>query len=418
MSLDNLRTVNLDNGMRIICRRNEANPTVSFSLRFSSGSALDPVEKTGLSSFAGSLITKGTESRTPAEIALNIDNLGMEMGFSAGKHTSSLSGKVLSENLKKGLELSGQVLFSPQPPMDEMERMRQRILTGITMQMDDPAAVAMDRLMEMLYGPDHPYGTSMKKSMETIPGITLDDINHWYESSLKPGGVVGVVVGDIDLDNIDKLLKSTLGKWQGEGSFEVAPLAGANTPAEPVKELLAMPGKSQCDIALGFAGIDRYHPDYYALQVGNTIMGRMGLGGRVGQKVRDKEGMAYYAYTYFDAGVTPGPYIFRAGVNPVNVEKAIEYALEEMGKVAASGVTREELDDAVIYMTGGMARQVETNSGMAGIIMQQDLFGLGEDFYLRYPGILKALSLEDVNKAMNTHVKTGSYCLAIAGPQG
>lgn len=201
----------------------------------------------------------------------------------------------------------------------------------------------------------------------------------------------------------------------GSRGFNVNPDPAENLKS--AKDYIKMPGKSQSDVATGFIGINRKHPDYYALQVGNTVMGRMGLGGRVGQKVRDKEGMAYYAHTFFDAGIDAGPYIFRAGVNPGNVDKAIEYALGEMKNVVAKGITQQEMEDAIVYMAGGLARQVETNSGMAGVILQQDLFELGDDFYLRYSEILQNLTLDDVNKALAKHVQTENYCLVVAGPE-
>lgn len=415
MSIEGLKKFTLPNGMRIIARRNPANPTVSFQFRTSSGSSDDPNEKMGLTGLASSLITKGSAKHSAGEIAESIDRLGMEMGFSSGKHTGSLSGKVLVDVFSKALALAREVLSSPAPPREELDRMRQRILTGLMMKLDDPGAVATDKMMEMIFGAEHPYGRPSRLALETIPNITLDDVHGWYEQRIKPGAFIGVIVGDIDLGEIEKLVTRALGSWEGGGEFALIPADDVAVPAEPKFEQIEMPGKTQSDVALGFPGIRRSDEDYYALLAGNTALGRLSLGGRVGQRVRDAEGMAYYAYTNFDAGVGAGPYMFRAGVAPQNVDRAVELALEEMEKVRKEGLTAEEVEDSIVYLAGSMARQTETNGGMAATIMNQELYGLGDDYYLCFPDIMRALTLDEVNAALAKHLHPEGYCLAVAG---
>lgn len=416
MNIEGLKKFTLPNGMRIIARRNPANPTVSFQFRTSSGSADDADEKTGLTGLSSSLITKGSAKHSAAAIAESIDSLGMEIGFSGGKHTGSLGGKVLADVLPKALALAREVLSTPAPPKDEMDRMRQRIITGLMMKLDEPAAVATDKMAEMIFGADHPYGRPARRALETMPNLTLDDVHGWYEQRIRPGAFIGVIVGDIDLGEVEKIVTRTLGSWKGGGEFALTPATNVAVPAEPKFERMEMPGKTQSDVALGFPGIRRSDADYYALLAGNTALGRLSLGGRIGQRVRDAEGMAYYAYTTFDAGVGAGPFMFRAGVAPQNVDRAVELALEEMVKVRKEGLTAEEVNDSVVYLAGSMARQTETNGGMAATIMNQELYGLGDDYYLRFPDIMRALSLDDVNAALGRHLHPEGYCLAVAGP--
>lgn len=413
-----VHTFTLANGMKILCRRNPANPTVSLNLRVAAGGADDSNAKTGLAAFATSLATKGTSLRTAAQIAEVIDSLGMDIGFSAGQHTSSLSARLLAESLHPALALVTEILSSTRPPTDEMERMRARISTGIRMKLDDPAAVATDQLDELIYGPDHPYGRGLDGKLESVGKITLDDIHGWYRGNLQPGAVVGVIVGDVEPNEIERIARDTFGGWSGSGSFSIEAAPDVAPPAAPVRRDIPMPGKTQSDIALGFPGIRRSDPDFYALTVGNTVLGRLSLGGRIGRRVRDAEGMAYYAYTTFDAGVGAGPFMFRAGVNPANVDRAIELALEEMTLVKREGITAEEMEDAVLFLSGSMARQVETNAGMAAIMINQELFGLGDDYYLRYGEILRSLTLDQVNSALGRILLPEKYCLAVAGPRG
>ncbi|HUX06953.1 MAG TPA: pitrilysin family protein [Acidobacteriota bacterium] len=409
--------ITLRNGMRLLARRNTANPTVSLQLSFAAGAVDDPRGKVGLANFARALLTKGTARHNAAWIAERIDDLGLELGFSSGRHTLGLGARVLAENLRPALKLIREIIAEPQPPAEEFEKMRARIATAIRRRLDDPASVAGETLAGMIYGPRHPYGLHSQGTLKSIEKILLDDVLSFYEKSLEPGAAIAVVVGDVEPAEVEILAGESLGRWQGGGEFVLEPPKSVELPVEPQRRFVVMPEKTQNDVALGYQGIKRLDPDYHALQIGNTVLGRLSLGGRIGQRVRDREGMAYYAYTGFDAGVGAGPFVFRAGVAPQNVDRAVEIALEEMRSARGEGITAEEMEDAVLYLSGGVARQVETNAGMASTLLSQEIFDLGDDHYLRYESILRELTLGDVNAALSKHLHPDNYCLAVAGAE-
>ena len=418
MSAATIKHIELRNGMKLLCRENRANPTVSIQLSVAAGSVDDPRDKIGLANFARALLTKGTIKHTPVQIAEKIDSLGLEIGFVSGRHTVGMAARVLAENLKPALKLIRELLAEPAPPSDEMERMRERIVTGIKQQMDDPASMAVNTLHEMIYGPDHPYGRTLKTRLKSIGKLNLDDVMSFYSEKLLPGAAIAVVVGDTDIEGIESLANETLGRWKGGGEFSLESPKSVSLPGEPSIKIIPMAEKPQADIALGFQGIRRLDPDYHALQVGNTVLGRLSLGGRIGQRVRDSEGMAYYAFSSFDAGIGAGPFMFRAGVNPAHASRAIELALEEIRRARDEGITAGEMDDAITFLAGAMARQVETNAGMGGTLLNQEVFGLGDDYYLRFESILREMTLDDVNRALASHLHPDNYCLAIAGQEG
>ena len=407
----------LRNGMRLLARRNTANPAFSLQISFAAGAVGDPRGKVGLANFARALLTKGTARHSAAWIAEKIDSLGLELGFSSGRHTLGLSARVLAENLLPALKLIREIIAEPQPPAEEFEKMRARIATAIRRRLDDPASVATETLAGMIYGTRHPYGRHSQGTLKSIEKISLDDILGFYEESIEPGAAIAVIVGDVEPDGAANLAGETVGRWKGGGEFALEPPKSVELPVEPQRRFIAMPEKTLNDVALGYQGIRRLDPDYHALQIGNTVLGRLSLGGRIGQRVRDREGMAYYAYTGFDAGVGAGPFVFRAGVAPQNVDRAVEIALEEMRSASVEGITAEEMEDAVLYLSGGVARQVETNAGMASTLLAQEIFGLGDDHYLRYESILRELTLDDVNAALAKHLHPDNYCLAVAGAE-
>ena len=177
-----------------------------------------------------------------------------------------------------------------------------------------------------------------------------------------------------------------------------------------------MPGKVQSDIAYGFTSVTRSDPRYYALTLMNTVLGQYAMGGRLGDSIRERQGMAYYVFSGFDANVAEGPLMVRAGVNPSNVARAIASIDEELTRMAHDGVMPSELADAKRYLIGSMPRMLETNGGIAGFLHSADFFGLGLDFDQRLPGLLDAVTLEEVHEVARTFLAPDRAAIVVAGP--
>jgi zinc protease len=417
MSLEDLGTVALGNGIEIRTKENRATPTISFAFRIATGECDDPNEAHGLGEFAAAVIAKATEKRQNSELAEKIDSLGLEISMVSGKHTSIFSGRVLSDRFPEAMMLCREILASSSPSVEEIERMKQRLITALTMQLDDPATVAVDKLREMIYGAEHPYGHTIKQRLQGLSAINRDMVIDYYRSRIKPGAMRGVIVGDISNQDITKFVTKAFDSWDTGGSLSIAPFEPAVDKDRPMRESINLPGKTQSDIAIGWQGIARTDDDYYALLIGNTILGSMSLGGKIGQNVREKEGMAYYAYSSFNAGIGAGPFQVRAGVSPDDVERCIEIIIAELQDAKTNGFTSEEIADSVSYLSGSMARQMETNGGMASTILNQEIFKLGDDYYQRFPEILARTSVDEVNAALKKHLKPENYCCAVAGPE-
>src|SRR5262249_55437554 len=144
-----------------------------------------------------------------------------------------------------------------------------------------------------------------------------------------------------------------------------------------------LPGKTQADVVIGLPAISRRHPDYYALDLGNLILGRLGLNGRIGKNVRERQGLAYYSYSALGGGLGPGAWAARAGVNPANVERAVEAILAEVSAVCQAPVDEDELSDAQNYVTGVLPLALESNDGVARTMLSIELYDLGLDYLAR-----------------------------------
>ena len=180
---------------------------------------------------------------------------------------------------------------------------------------------------------------------------------------------------------------------------------------------MPLDGKTQADIVLGYPALRRSDPDYYALSVGDLIFGHLGLYGRLGASVRDQQGLAYYVMSGFEAGLGAGPWTVHAGVNPKNVDRAIDGVLAEIKRLCSSPVTQDEFGEARDFCTGSLALRLETNDGVAATLSEIELFGLGLDYLQRYPDIIRALTPEQILSVTRKYAQVEHYALAIAGPE-
>jgi zinc protease len=226
-----------------------------------------------------------------------------------------------------------------------------------------------------------------------------------------------MVGGLIDTDEAMTLLTDVLDGWEATGrAAPDAPPAPARDAAVRLRE--AIDGKSQADIAIGLPTVARLHPAYYALDAVNLILGRLGMMGRLGARVRDAQGLAYYAFSGIEPGCEGSIWVARAGVDPANVDRAIESIVEELSRIVEEPVAAEELADAKSYLTGILPLALETNDGVAATLLNIEYYGLGLDFLDRYPAIVNTLTVDDLQSAARTFLEPTVVAVAIAGPPG
>ena len=162
------------------------------------------------------------------------------------------------------------------------------------------------------------------------------------------------------------------------------------------QRVIDLPGKSQSEIAYGFTAIRRLDPRYDAYFVMNNILGQFGLGGRLADNIRERQGMAYYAFSALDPSVGVGPLIVRAGVDPENVERALEAIDHEVRAMGPTGPTAEELAQTQQFLIGSIPRTLETNAGIASFLQSEEQFGLGLDYDRRLADDIRAVTLDEV----------------------
>jgi zinc protease len=326
----------------------------------------------------------------------------------------TVSATCLSEDFETIFALVGDVIRRPLLDAHEVETRRAELLTAILQDEDDPASVAVDVLMGRLY-PQHPYGRRPRGTPQTVGRITREHLVEFHQRWFTPEGTTVVVVGDVDADTVLAAASQAFESWTAPRASE-PPMASVPRGLARDLEVVAMMNKAQADIAYAFVGVRRSDPEYYPAWVMNNALGQYALGGRLGDSIRERQGMAYYVYSTLDASLAEGPFIVRAGVAASDVERTVASIDRELTLVARDGLSAKELNESKSYLIGSIPRQLETNAGIAGFLLSAQIHGLGTDHDQRLPELITAVSLDDANRSARRLLDPLRACIVVAGP--
>ncbi|HEY6507555.1 MAG TPA: pitrilysin family protein [Vicinamibacterales bacterium] len=405
----------LPNGVRVLFKRTTTTPAVTLHLSLDCGSLHDPVDQPGLAHFVSRTIDRGTEARTTEQIAEDLDGWGVSLQTGVSRHTLVIGCTCLAEDFPRVLALVADVVRRPSFPEPEVQTRRGEILTLIQQDEDSPATVATDVLMAMLYGEAHPYGLPLRGRTATVKAMDRAALRSFHRNHVTPAGTCVAVVGDVDPDDAMATLVEAFGDWPPCAAPAVTvptpPAAGARRT-----RVVPMMNKSQADVAYGFTGITRADPDYYAWWLMNTVLGEYALGGRLGDNIRERQGMAYYVSSSLGAGPIAGPLLVRAGVSADNVQRTIEAIDAELRHLAADGPTEQEVNESRQYLIGSLPRHLETNAGIAEYLQSVEFFGLGLDHDIRLADLLGRVTRDDVHAAASKALDPTRAAVVVAGP--
>ena len=408
------RTV-LHNGIVVLVYENFAAASVVVEGYYWAGALSETREKAGLADFVAGMLMRGTKSRSFDEIYEGLESVGASLDFSAGRHLSEFSGSGLAEDLDLILDLISDCLRHPTFPEQEMEQLRGEILTGLQIRANDTRQQASLRFRELLYD-GHPYGSSVQGYPETVMAITPEDLEAFHACHYGPQGMTITIVGAVTADDAVQRVEAALGDWRNEEWESPPELPAVSRPATTLRDYVALPEKTQSDIVLGLPGPPRSVEDYLDASMANTILGVFGMMGRLGEKVREEQGLAYYAYSRLPGGLGPSPWYVSTGVAPEKVDQAISSILAEIARMQDELVPDEELEDSKLYRTGSLPVSLETNDGLASIISDMELLELGLDYLQRFPDLVNAITPERVQTAAKKYFSTEEIAIVVAGP--
>jgi zinc protease len=296
-----------------------------------------------------------------------------------------------------------------------VEKLRAQLLTSLAISAEDTADMASETFDKILFK-DHPYSRSEEGTPETVKRITRDDLVKFHQTTFGPRGMVIAIVGAVGAEEAVRQVKRVLGGWQVKGQREAFDLPELKPLKKTVSKHHRIAGKSQSDLVIGTNGPKRKDPEFMSALLGNSVLGQFGMMGRIGDAVREKAGLAYYAYSSLNAGIGPGSWEVSAGVNPKNVHKATGLVVDELQRFVQEGVTEDELADSKANFVGRLPLSLESNGGVAGALLNIERHNLGLDYYLRYADLVNEVSCDDVLNSARKFIDPERLAIAVAGP--
>ncbi len=407
----------LANGIVVLAQPRPGSEAVEVSISIAAGQSATGETMPGLPAIMARMLNRGTGSHTFEQFNEAIDGLGAVIAVDADRDEVEVSFHSLAEDLEAVFSLTAEVTLDPVFPEDELEKVRQQAITGLREQEMDTGSMASRAVREQLYPVGHPYRIPVSGEIESVSALTSADLAAYHRRSFGPNVTTIALVGGVaSLDAVVAQVERVFGSWTMPvpAARDVPPV---QAPAATIDRSYVIEGKSQADIAIAYPSLPRsLDKPYFAVNMANVILGQLGLMGRLGANVRDKQGLAYYASSSFGGGTANSVWSARAGVDPGNIRRALDAILFEVRRIREEHVTPEELADAKSYLIGSLPLGLESLGGVAALLLAIEKFGLGLDYLERYPAYIQDLTRDDLLQAAQAYLDPERLVIGIAGP--
>ncbi len=397
----------LPNGLVVITSEEHTLPFVTFKLLLHAGARRDPSGQGGLASLTARALLFGTQKQSMVSMNEQLDFMGASLSSDAGRDYAILSLRVLKKDLADGLKLFMEVLTQPAFPAEEVANEKARTLAAIRASEDRPGEVAEKAFLNALYGAG-PYGQPVIGTKESVEKLMVDGLPQFYDSCYDPNNSIMVIVGDLGEKELKDTILPRLSGWQKRD----IPSPTLEIRADYARKTVAIDRPlTQANVILGHGGITRGNPDFYAVAVMNYILGGGGLTSRLMQEIRERRGLAYSVSSGFDTGKYQGSFRIVLQTKNASARDAIQLALAEMLRMRTELVSEKELDGAKKYLIGSFPLRLITQDGIASFLMQVEYENLGFDYAERYPGLIQAVTAEDVLRVAKAYLHPEAYIL-------
>ena len=416
--LPNARTIQrfqLQNGITVLSYSNMESKSLTIIGMLDSGSAWDQPDKLGTANFTASMLMRGNEQLSFQEINNKLESVGANLSFSAGTKNTWFQGRSLVKDFPMLLSLVFGNLTKPVFPEEYISRLRNQLLTSLLIRDQDTQERAAMEFDKVLYK-NHPYGIPVDGYPDSIARIKREDLIK-HHNTYHPHNAILAISGALPFQEIETLVRTLFEQWNP--ASEISEPVYPKVEPLPTQTRVHIPieGKSQSDIQMGTLGPSRISPDYYAAFLGNHVLGQFGLYGRIGKSVRNKAGLAYYAFSGLNALPDTGSWEFNAGVNPANVDKTIALIIEEIVRYLDEPLEDEELENSKSHLIGRLPMSLESNAGIANALLSIERFNLGLDYFQNYAERIQSITPAQILEASRRYLDPQKLVIISAGAE-
>lgn len=395
----------LPNGLQVVIVPTSRLPLVDFRLVARAGSVYDPEGREGLSRLTSELLTQGAGKRSAQQLADDIEFVGGSLEASSGAEQLVVSGEVLKKDLALGLELFRDVIVSPTFPAEDFERKKAETLGQIASDKSEPSVIAENAMTRWFWG-DSPLAHPAVGYEKSVEALTRDDVMRFHREHLTPERSVLVVVGDVNATALLATLKTSFAGWKKSAA---APGPDPYGPAAAVHgrqvRVVNKPEATQTQIRMMCPSVPRNHPDWYAIQVANTICGA-GFTSRLVNSIRVEKGLTYSIGSGFRQNRAAGAFRITTFTKNETLREIVDAVLAEVQKLVDEGPTDAEYDKSRNFLKGQFPLGLQSPDDLAGEIANAEFFSLPQDFIASYPQHIAAVTKDDVKRVLKSYFCT------------
>ena len=405
--------ITLSNGLKILLLKDSSAPTVNLSGHIDAGSAYDSAAKPGVALLTSKNLMNGTQNQNALTLAKSMEDRGSSLGFNVNREGVNIGGSALAKDLPQLVSTLADVLQNSSFPVDQLELSRQRELTSLKSQLDNPQVLARRTFQQAIYPTNHPFHAFPTE--DSLKQVTQSDVMQFYKTHYRPDATLMALVGDFDVAEVRSLFETALGNWKAIGDRPKLNISAISLPPASTRLNSVMPGKAEAVTMLGYGGISRQDPRFYAALVMNQILGGDTLASRLGTEVRDRQGLTYGIYSYFQSGIYPGPFLVFMQTSPEDANKAIDSTVALLRQFQ-EGITPAELEAAKRSITSSYPVDLSNPSSLVSEIASNATYGLSRDEIQKFPQQIEAVTIAQVQQTIRELIHPDQLVIVTAGP--
>ena len=405
-----------ENGARVFFVETHAIPVLDISVEFDAGSRRDPAGKAGLAALTNGSLDKGIARSgvadiTEAQILDTFADVGALRSNKTSMDRAGYSLRVMSGQAESdaAIRMMAQLLASPSFPQALLTRDKARLVASLREEMTRPDSIAAKAFRKDIY-PKHPYGES--STPESVEQITRDDLMDFHKTHYVANRAVISLVGDIDIERARRIAQEISGGLRV--SDQELPVLPDVTVANGKTNVIAHPA-TQAHILIGMPALKRGDPDFFALTVGNYILGGGGFSSRLMQEVREKRGLSYSVYSQFQPMFQPGPFVIGLQTEKKQATDAIGVVNDTLNDFLRNGPDTTELQSARDHLVNSFAMQMDNNLKVLELIAMIGYYHLPLDYLDHWTEKVGQVTAADVKAAMNRKLNAEKMVTVIVG---
>ncbi len=391
----------MKNGINVYLVSMHEIPIIDIGVVFGAGSSRDG-EHAGLAAFTAAMLDEGTKSHSADQIAQSFEDVGAEFHSMVELDYAAVTLRSMSDKtfLNPAIAMFSEVINQPAFPATDFKRMKKQILSGLEAQEQEPGTIAAHAFFAAVFN-GGAYSQPTFGNTKTVTQLSPEDLARFYQHHFTAANAHIVMVGDLKRADAEKLATKIAGTLP-DGQALSLPALKPNPISNEVKNI-RFPSE-QTHILIGQRAISRLSPDYFPLAVGNQILGGGMLTSRLYKAVREKQGLAYSVYSYFDTLKMSGPFVIGMQTRNEKAITAIDITRDILTQYVDAGPSAEELDEAKNNIINGFPLRLASNQAILSNVINITTYGLPLNYLDTYRDNINGVTVENIKSAFQRHI--------------